>query len=174
MFRFLAVDDDPTALEIAKLAAAESGSTEIRSASSAAEAFAALEAESFDIVFLDLGLSDRNGSSLLSDVITAGRGALVAVVTADDRPATIVECMKRGAFDYVTKPMSPMRLRAIIGHVRSMADLKLEVRILGGEGGNPARDPAFSRILTRSPLMLGLFKTIERIAQSPLAVLVAG
>jgi DNA-binding NtrC family response regulator len=32
----------------------------------------------------------------------------------------------------------------------------------------------FRSILTRSPLMLGLFKTIERIAQSPLAVLVAG
>jgi DNA-binding NtrC family response regulator len=170
----LVVDDDPIVLEMARFAMADPGSAEASFASSAAEAFAALDAASFDLVFLDLGLGDRSGAPLLSDVIAAAGGALVAVVTADERPGSIVECMKRGAFDYLTKPISPARLMTIIGHVRSIAELRQEVSNLGGESGRGARNPAFSRILTKSPLMLGLFKALERVARSPLAVLVAG
>lgn len=172
--RVLAADDDPSVLEIARIAAASLEAVELRCASSAAETFAALEEETFDLIFLDLNLGDRWGSALISDVLAAGQGALVTVVTADERPATIVECMKRGAFDYVAKPISPSRLTTIIGHVRSILDLKREVRLLGGDADLSSRNPAFSRIVTRSPLMFALFKTIERVARSPLAVLVTG
>jgi DNA-binding NtrC family response regulator len=172
--RVLAADDDPAVLELAKIAASSLEAVQLRCAASAAETFAALEAEAFDLVFLDLNLGDRWGSSLISDVLAASRDALVTVVTADERPATIVECMKRGAFDYVSKPISASRLTTIMGHVRSIVELKREVRLLGGEAEGASRNPAFSRIVTRSPLMFGLFRTVERIARSPLAVLVAG
>jgi Response regulator containing CheY-like receiver, AAA-type ATPase, and DNA-binding domains len=172
--RILAVDDDETVLEMARVAA-ETANASLRCASSAAEAFDAMQRESFDLVFLDLMLGDRSGSSLLSDVMALKRDAIIVVVTADERPATVVDCMKRGAFDYLTKPISPARLITIISHVRSIAELKRKLRSLVDDGsGEPIRDPAFSRILTGSPLMLGMFKTIERIAPSPLAVLVAG
>lgn len=95
-------------------------------------------------------LGRHSDTSLLSEVTAAANGALVAIVTGDDSPA------------------------AIISHVRSILELKDEIRTLGGEDGMGARDPAFSRIITRSPLMLGLFKAVERVARSPLAVLVAG
>jgi DNA-binding NtrC family response regulator len=159
---------------MAKIAVAESSLPEATCASSAAEAFAALATNVFDRIFLDLGRGDRSGVSLLSDVIAASKGALIAVVTGDDRPITIVESMKRGAFDYLTKPVSPARLMTIINHVRSIAELRCEVRTLNGDAGKGSRNPAFSRILTKSPLMLGLFKAIERVARSPLAVLVTG
>ena len=173
--RVLAIDDDPAVLEMARLAAVRSDAVDVACASSAAEAFALFEGGgSFDLVFLDLHLGDRSDAALLNDVIAVAGGALVAIVTGDDNPATIVECMKRGAFDYLPKPISSARLAAIIGHVRSILELKREIRMLGGETGEASRDPAFSRIVTRSPLMLGLFKAIERVARSPLAVLVSG
>ncbi len=173
VLRILAADDDPAVLELAKLVAAEAGA-ELRCASSAAEVFALLGAHSFDMIFLDLDLGDRWDADLLSDVIAAGNGALVTVVTADDRPATVVESMKRGAFDYIAKPVPPSRLLMIISHVRSILELKREVRILEGEAEEWAREPAFARIITRSPRMFGIFGIMRRIARSPLAVLVAG
>ncbi len=173
LLRILAADDDPAVLELTKLVAAQAGA-ELRCASSAAEVFALLGSQSFDMVFLDLDLGDRWDADLLSDVIAAGNGALVTVVTADDRPATVVESMKRGAFDYIAKPVPPSRLMMIITHVRSIIELQKEVRILAGEAEEWAREPAFARIITRSPRMFGIFRIMRRIARSPLAVLVAG
>jgi DNA-binding NtrC family response regulator len=172
--RVLAVDDDPSMLELARIAAEEDGAAALRAVGSAAAAFIALAEERFDLVFLDLGLGDRSGSTLLSDVISAGKGALIVVVTADERPATVVECIKRGAFDYVAKPISAARLLTIMSHVRSVTALRLRIDTLSDNAGSSSPDPAFARIITRSPLMFGLFKTIERVARSPLAVLVAG
>lgn len=169
----LAVDDDPSILEMAKLAA-EGSDADVSVAESAARAFSLLRRQAFDLVFLDLGLDDRSGAPLLSDVIVAGRGALVAVLTGDANPATIVECMKRGAFDYLAKPVAARGLAAVIARVRAIAELRLEAHSLGGAAGSAGRNPAFDRIATRSPLMLDLFKTIERVARSPMAVLVSG
>ena len=94
----------------------------------------------------------------------------VVVVTADDRVETAVRCMKSGAFDFMDKPLSPARIMSLLAHAKE--NIKLRALL---EPMNPAlRSPAFSRIVTRSPLMLGLFQTIERLGPSPLPVLVYG
>jgi DNA-binding NtrC family response regulator len=172
--KVLAVDDDGVALNLVKSAAARDSGVDLSCVSSASEAFGSLAAARFDLVFLDLGLADREGTELLSDVIAIAGSALVAIVTGDSRPETIVDCMKRGAFDYVPKPAALSRFLAIFRHVRSVKELRQEINMLREEGESGERNPAFSRIVTRSSLMFELFRSVERVARSPFAVLIAG
>jgi len=170
----LAVDDDPLALILVEHAASTDGGVLLTRAATADEALDLLADRRFDLVLLDLGLEDRSGLPLLADVIAASRGGSVALMTGDDRPETIVECMRRGAFDFAAKPVSLSRFLAIFMHVRELAELKHQVKLLSGEDDAQAKNPAFAPIITKSPLMLELFREIKRISRSPHAVLVIG
>jgi DNA-binding NtrC family response regulator len=168
--KMLVVDDDPSVAELVSLLAAESGAGDVAAAGDAASGLAALEAGSFHLVILDLGLPDRDGDAALSEFLAAADGIPVAVATADGRVETAVRCMRNGAFDFIDKPLSAARILSLFSHAAENARLR---RLLGAETGS-APSPAFSRILTRSPLMLALFGAVERLAPSPLPVLIAG
>jgi DNA-binding NtrC family response regulator len=166
----LIVDDDPGVVELVGLYAKEAGFGTAVGAGTASEGLAALGSGSFMLVLLDLGLPDRPDGDALMEFLELAGNVPVVVVTADDRVETAVRCMKSGAFDYVDKPLSPPRIMSLLAHAKE--NIRLRVLL---EPMNPAlRSPAFSRIVTRSPLMLGLFQTIERLGPSPLPVLVYG
>jgi DNA-binding NtrC family response regulator len=174
MMNVLVVDDNPSVLAMARAAARGLDGVDVTAAATAAEAFDVLGAGRIDLVLLDLGLPDRPGPALLSDVLTASGGALVSVVGAGGKPELIVDCVKRGAFDYVARPLSPSRLLDILQHARSITRMRVDARPPAGQESEGTRNGAFARILTRSPLMLGLFKATERVATSPFAVLLQG
>jgi len=83
-----------------------------------APAWAALCAEPFDLVLLDLGLRDGDGAQVLKRLRTAPAGKLpdpatpVLIMTARDQVAARIECLDMGADDYVTKPFDPDELAA--------------------------------------------------------------
>jgi DNA-binding NtrC family response regulator len=166
----LIVDDDPVVVELVGLYAKEAGFGPAVGAGTADEGLAALRNGHFRLVLLDLGLPDRPDGDALQEFMEVAGTIPVVVVTADDRVETAVRCMKSGAFDFMDKPLSPARIMSLLAHAKE--NIKLRALL---EPMNPAlRSPAFSRIVTRSPLMLGLFQTIERLGPSPLPVLVYG
>ena len=81
-------------------------------------AWAALAAEPFDVVLLDLGLPDADGSELLRRLRAAPAGRLpdpatsVLIMTARDQVASRIEGLDLGADDYVIKPFDPGELAA--------------------------------------------------------------
>jgi two-component system OmpR family response regulator/two-component system response regulator QseB len=83
-----------------------------------APAWAALCAEHFDVVLLDLGLADGDGAELLRRVRTAPPGRLpdahlpVLIMTARDEVASRIAGLDLGADDYLTKPFDPNELAA--------------------------------------------------------------
>lgn len=83
-----------------------------------APAWAALCAEPFDLVLLDLGLRDGDGAQVLKRLRMAPAGKLpdpatpVLIMTARDQVAARIECLDMGADDYVTKPFDPDELAA--------------------------------------------------------------
>ncbi len=114
----LLVDDEPTTLEFETRAVEMMGEDRYRTATTAKELFAALAQERFDLVLLDLDLGDRAGTSILHEVRMIAPQSLVAVVTGDENPDTVSECIAKGAFDFVAKPISVARVGTILAKAR--------------------------------------------------------
>ena len=99
----------------------------VDTAASLAAGWAALCAEPFDLLLLDLGLPDGDGSSLLARLRTAPGGGLpdphtpVLVMTARDAVASRIGALDLGADDYVTKPFDPDELAARMRALRRRA-----------------------------------------------------
>ncbi len=107
----LAVDDDPDARELLRIAFGRAGA-QVTVADSARAALAALEAVSPDVLVSDIGMPDGNGYELLQSVRAAERGsrlpavALTAYARAEDRDRAI-----RAGFQlHVAKPIDPAAL----------------------------------------------------------------
>ncbi|MBP7394426.1 MAG: response regulator [Zoogloea sp.] len=92
-------------------------------------ALAALAAESFTAIVLDLGLPRRDGLSVLSALRGAGNTVPVLVLTARDQVVDKVRCLDLGADDYVVKPFDldelAARLRALVRRSQGRADASL-------------------------------------------------
>jgi len=92
-------------------------------------ALAALAAESFTAIVLDLGLPRRDGLSVLSALRGAGNPVPVLVLTARDQVVDKVRCLDLGADDYVVKPFDldelAARLRALVRRSQGRADASL-------------------------------------------------
>ncbi len=127
--RVLVVDDDRGLRLALSTLLAEAG-FEVRQASDAREALAALEAGPVDAVLLDVGLPGRSGLDLLADVRALAPSARVVIMTADDAPETMLRAVRGHADRYITKPFAPGGVVDLVQEVlasASAADLPIEV-----------------------------------------------
>ena len=115
-------------------------------------ALAAVAAESFAAIVLDLGRPRRDGLSVLSALRGAGNAVPVLVLTARDQVADKVRCLDLGADDYVVKPFDldelAARLRALARRARGRAEASLR-------HGEVVLDPAARSVTLRGePVVL--------------------
>src|SRR6218665_3068476 len=104
-----------------------------------AKAMAALHAEPFEVVLLDLGLSDGDGTEVLRRVREAKPGGLpdpatpVLIMTARDQVASRIAGLDMGADDYVVKPFDAGELAARIRALRRRAHGRAQSLLRCGE-----------------------------------------
>jgi DNA-binding response OmpR family regulator len=108
--RVLAVDDESHILDLLRVVFQRQG-IDLLEAHTGAQALARLRAEAPDLVVLDLGLPDRDGFEVLSE-IRRESAVPVIILTVRDDEAEKVRGLELGADDYVTKPFSPAELAA--------------------------------------------------------------
>jgi PAS domain S-box-containing protein len=96
-----------------------------------------IEEEHFDIILLDLMMPGMRGIDLLTHVKNKHPDTLVIVITGYATLEHAIEAMKKGAFDFISKPFSPQDLRTVTGkaieHIRTLADIaheKSRMRVL--------------------------------------------
>lgn len=115
--RVLVVEDDKGIADGLAAHFARSGHA-VDCTPSMAQAWRALSAEPYDVVLLDLGLEDGDGSVLLRRLRDAPAGRLpdpatpVLIMTARDQVASRIAGLDLGADDYLTKPFDPDELAA--------------------------------------------------------------
>jgi DNA-binding NtrC family response regulator len=124
----------------------------------------------FDAALVDLTLPDGSGLELLGDPDARGRPEYI-VITGDATAETAVQALRRGALDYLTKPVDRSRLRSALENVRrtralrhEVSDLREQLRELG----------CFGPMVGRSEAMQKVYELIERVAPTDASVFVVG
>ena len=130
----------------------------------------------FDTVLLDLTMPYVDGEEILSHIEAKHPDIPVIIVTGAVDVETAVRCMKKGAFDYVVKPVEDDKLVAAMKRALSFRELTLENRALKESllSDNLENPDVFKNIVTRNPKMLSIFKYIESIATTSQPVLIRG
>ncbi|MFH1811420.1 MAG: sigma-54 dependent transcriptional regulator [Pseudomonadota bacterium] len=170
MSLILFVDDDATTRSQLKQALEESGH-EVLVAASGDEAIARLPTADLDLVISDLRMGTVDGLAVLDAVRSQRPETPVVILTGQGSIDTAVEAMRRGAVDYLTKPVNLDRLDLVI--VKALASRRLlrenaELRRqLAGRGG-------LRPLLGGSLPMQRLKADIDRIAGTVATVLLLG
>jgi len=130
-----------------------------------------IQKENYDLVFLDLRLPDIDGMDLLLELKKQQPNLAVIIITAHGSIDTAIECMKRGAFDYITKPFDIDELLLQAKKVTEMGKLKEEVKYLRSE---MIKEVEESKFLSKNEVTSSIFKSINQLAETTATVLIAG
>jgi DNA-binding NtrC family response regulator len=165
----LIVDDEKHTREGLKQALAEN--YDITIAASADEAFNLMEAQSFDVILTDLRMPGKSGLKVIDRALALANKPAVLMMTAYGNIDTAVEAMKRGAVDFLTKPVNIERLDVLIKRALKTKTLEVEVQQLH-ERLDEKYDP--SAIVGKSPLLLDVIERVKKVAQSKATILIEG
>lgn len=167
--RILVVEDDPDMREML-VAECEGEGYAVRSSASAEEAQRALVEEPVDLVLSDLRLPGADGMKLLHRSRALDPAPSFLLITAFGTIEKAVEALKRGADDFLTKPLDLDHLMLTVDRILKTARLRREVHRLREQLG----DSDFHGMVGRSPPMRRLYQNIRQMARADGPVLVQG
>jgi len=128
----LVIDDEETMRDSCQQTLSRDGNR-VEVAEDGSKGLAMLEAESFDLVILDLKMPGLNGMQVLKKIRADDPQATVVVITGYATVESAVEAIKSGAYDFIPKPFTPESLRAIVNRALDRRELSLENVLLRNE-----------------------------------------
>jgi two-component system NtrC family response regulator len=168
--RILIVEDDDGLRQVTQVQLEREG-YEISTAVSAELALPILKKTLQQLVIVDLNLPGISGLELLKRVRAEYPETAVIVTTAFGTVETAVEAMKAGAYDYISKPVHPYELRAIVKRSLDHHRLLQEVQVLRDALD---RKYGFEEIIGSSEVLLSALDVAARMAASDATVLISG
>jgi DNA-binding NtrC family response regulator len=166
--RVLLVDDDPDFCE-ALSDRLRSHGFQVSVADRGPEALRLCREEPPAIVLLDLVLPGMDGMAVLETIRREEPDAVVIVITGHGTIARAVEAMKKGAYDFVSKPIDPRHLEIVLGKALERQALRDANALLSSEVGD-----RYSAIVGDSPQMRAALDVARRVAPSGATVLLLG
>ncbi len=140
-------------------------------ATSGPEGKARIEQGGFDIVVTDLVMNDVDGMQVLASAVDALPEAQVIMVTGHATVSLAVEAMQLGAFNFLEKPITPKRLRAVVKRAAEAVALRRDNRELKQRLDEKF---GFERIISASQPMQTVLDQLRRIAPTDATVLITG
>jgi nitrogen regulation protein NR(I) len=141
---------------------------EIAAASDGLEALKMMKTAPFDVVVTDLKMPNLDGLGLLDRMIREYPSVPVIIITAHGTVATAVDALKKGAFDYISKPFEQEDLKNVIEKAIRTRRLNEDETLLDPD------DIDRSGIIGAGPGMAEIFETIKRVAPTTTTVLITG
>jgi two-component system nitrogen regulation response regulator GlnG len=166
MSKLLVVDDESVICQSFQWVFGPTG-IEVLTAGTVADGWRRVEDDRPDVVVLDLQLPDGSGLDLFERIRAADPKRPVVFITAHGTTDTAIEAMKRGAFDYLSKPLDLEHLTGLLGRAFDAARLMREPAALPD-------DPATDRIVGRSRVVQDMCKQVGRVAPQDVNVLILG
>ena len=140
-------------------------------AANMAEAMEILRSESVEVMVTDLRLGGEDGMELIDEALKIPKSPVCIMMTAYGSVDTAVEAMKRGAYDYVSKPLNIDELELVIKRA-------IRTRTVENENESLKRQVekkfSMANIIGSSPVMQPVFETVQQVAPTKATVLIEG
>ncbi len=171
--KLLVVEDDPGLQAQLKWAYED---FEVLVAGDRSAALAALRAEAPDVVTLDLGLPpDPDGTSegfaVLDEIMAVKPDTKVVVATGHGARESALQAIARGAYDFYQKPVDIEQIGLIVRRALELHRIETENRQLAAKAKD---DRVLGRMITAAPEMVKVARTIERVANTNVSVMLLG
>ncbi|MFC1718483.1 sigma-54-dependent transcriptional regulator [Candidatus Poribacteria bacterium] len=167
--RILIADDEPS-LRLA-LRANLKADYDIYEAEDGLQAVEAVRQQFFDLVLMDIRMPGMDGLDALAQIKQISPGIVVFLITAYESLETVRTALRRGASDYISKPVDAEELKAKINHELEYRTLLRENTMLKERLGEQFDD---SNIIARSPKMREVLENVALIAPTDATVLILG
>jgi nitrogen regulation protein NR(I) len=171
MPRLLVIDDEPN-LQYSLVKSLQSEALEVATAATARQGIDAVKAQPPDAVILDVRLPDMSGLDVFDEIRRIDPRLPVIIITAFSTTETAIEAMKRGAFDYLLKPVDFRHLRELVTKAIELSRVR-HVPAVFNEDELPG-DETVDRIVGQSPGMQDVYNAIGRVAPLDVPVLILG
>ena len=123
------------------------------------------------IIITDLVMPRMGGLELLKALKDDGAECTVVLLTAQGSVESAVEAIKEGAYDYLTKPIEPQRLKILLDKIVERQDTLREVKVLRRQ---LREQGSFGSMIGSSPSMRKVYQIVEQAAPTSASVLIWG
>jgi two-component system response regulator AtoC len=175
--RVLVVDDEESLRHMLSLFLAKDG-LHVWTASSGTEALGMLRTEGpFDVCVTDIRMPGMDGLTFIAEAQRLGdRAPTFIAMSAYGDKALAIEALRRGAFDYISKPFDPAELGIKLGLVAERSRLTATSHAAASPGATASKRSTTRMvdIVLASPEMQAIARTVHRVAQYPTTVLLTG
>ena len=168
--RILVVDDEQIIRESISFLLRKEGFA-VEEAANGKEAYGKIAAEPFDIVVTDLEMPVMKGIELLNKISEISPQTLVIIITAYGSLETAITALRKGAIDYILKPVEFDELLVKVRRLLDYKKLIVENQVLRRE---LQREYDFTAMVGKSPAMQRVFETIKTVAVTDSTVLITG
>jgi len=147
------------------------GEFEVYVAADCEGALVTMGADPADLVITDLKIGQEDGMELMQKILSLPDPPICIMMTAYGSVNTAVEAMRRGAYDFVTKPVNLDRLEMLVRRAlreRAVQEENVELR------REVKKTRAPDKMIGRSPAMERVFEVIRQVAPSKATVLIQG
>jgi len=164
------LDDDPAQLEMLAALVADMGYVPITTSSSE-EALRLVQSGRCRLVLADVHMPGTDGYAFLDHALRADPGVHIIIMTADYTLESALDAVRRGATDFLPKPIDRTRLKRTLDDVAALYDQRRRVRELEEQ---LLKDLEFHGIVGKSPAMLEVFDFARKVARHYTNVLLIG
>jgi two-component system, NtrC family, response regulator AtoC len=168
--RILVVEDEENLRHLLSLLLKKQGYAP-ESAADGAEALEKLSAGSYDFVLSDILMPKMDGKALLGEIIAGKIETTVIMMSAYGNIDTAIECMKLGAYDYISKPFKNDEIVLVLKKAEERERLKEENKRLKEE---MRREIGFANIISRNRRMQEIFSLVRKVCDFKTTVLITG
>jgi DNA-binding NtrC family response regulator len=169
--KILAIDDERNIRHLIRSEFALEG-FEVTTAGSGEEGLKRFDADSFDVVFLDIKLPEMDGIETLKKLKQRSSGTEVIMITGHGDIVSAVASMKLGARDYVTKPFKLDELLTLTR--QALKDRRACIREARASTGGICHGEDDQLVRCPSPAMAEVYAAVDRIAPKDVNVLIQG
>lgn len=167
MAKILVIDDERSIRNIISELLEMEGHS-VKTAENGAQGYEMIGAEPFDLVISDIKMPEMDGIELLDKLIETHPDTTVVMISGHGSIDTAVECIKKGAFDYIEKPIDMNRILVTVKNALERGSLVKETKTLRRKVGKVAEIVGESAAIARVKML------IDKVAQTDARVLITG
>ena len=164
--KILIIDDERSIRNSLKEILADEG-YDVDVAENGAQGCAMVDKEKYSVIFCDIKMPEMDGMEVLDRLAQMGVDSAVIMISGHGDIDTAVECIKRGAFDFIQKPLDLNRILITIKNATEKVSLVKETKIL-------KKKVYGQEMVGESPALIHVKDMIDKVAPTDARVLIVG